>query len=192
MALLIPGLAVMAVIDANDREIGRVHYRDGGEGTNIHQQFAVTGHDQDPLVGTGERKAEPDHASAAHRVGVRSILRQRRDIAARAGKPADDQKIVVAADQGRDRIAPVEDEIRSDSGRHFLASIAVHRHRSPPGRRGGQNCFAPRRFWVSSTATALPLWNTIVSAALTVGTTSSGRSIRRQMTPIAARTGSTA
>jgi hypothetical protein len=113
----------MAVIDANDRKIGRVHYCDRGEGTDIHQQFAVTGHDQDPLVGTCERKAEPDHASAAHgtghRVGVRSILRQRRDIAAGAGEPADNQKIVVSADQGRDRIAPVEDEIRSDSGRRF-------------------------------------------------------------------------
>ena len=37
VALLIPGLAVMAVIDADDREIGRVQHRDRGERADIHQ-----------------------------------------------------------------------------------------------------------------------------------------------------------
>jgi hypothetical protein len=52
MALLIPGLAVMTVIDADDREICRVHHRDSRQRADIHQKLAVAGHDEHTPVGT--------------------------------------------------------------------------------------------------------------------------------------------
>src|SRR2546423_14998133 len=88
-------------------------------------------------------------------------------------------------DQLRHGLAAVEDEAGSDRRRHVDALRVVIRHYRIP-----QNDLAPSNFWVSSTATALPPWKTIVSAAATVGATSSGRSMRRQMTPIACNTGS--
>jgi hypothetical protein len=139
----------MTVVDAEDREIGRVHDRNRRERSDIHQQLAVAGDDKHTPVRTGERKAQADHAGSAHRarhrVGVRPVSGQSRDVAARAREAADDQKILVPTDQGRNRIAPVEDELRV--GRPPVAVIG-HHPRSP------QNCFAPSSFWVSSTATA--------------------------------------
>ncbi len=44
VALLIAGLAVMAVVDANDREIRRVQHCDRGKRADIHQQLAVAGY----------------------------------------------------------------------------------------------------------------------------------------------------
>ena len=46
VALLISGLPIVAVIDAHDRKIGRVHDRDGGERAHIHQQLAIAGDHQ--------------------------------------------------------------------------------------------------------------------------------------------------
>ena len=134
VALLIPCLAVMPVIDADDREIGRIHHRYRRERADIHQQLAVSGDDEHSLVGTGEREAEAYRASpahrACHRVGVRPVTGQSRDVAARAREPADDQEILVPADQGRYRIAPVEDELRG--GGPFHASIALICHPASP------------------------------------------------------------
>jgi hypothetical protein len=114
MALLISGLAVMPVIDADDREIGCVHHRYRRERADIHQQLAIAGHDEHAPVGTSQRETEPDHAGpahgAGHRIGVRPVPGQSRDVAARPRETADDQKILVAADQGRHRVPPVEDE----------------------------------------------------------------------------------
>ena len=83
----------MSVIYAEDREIGRVQHPDRSERSDIHQELAVAGHHQDALVGAGERQAEADHRGAAHRarhrIGVRPIAGQRRDIAARPSETAD-------------------------------------------------------------------------------------------------------
>src|SRR5437762_11456240 len=50
MALLVAGLAVMAVIDNKDRQIGRVRDRDRRERADIHQELAVAGGYQHALV----------------------------------------------------------------------------------------------------------------------------------------------
>src|SRR5208337_5633813 len=39
VALLPAGLSVVTVVDAEDREIGRVHDRDGGERADIHEEL---------------------------------------------------------------------------------------------------------------------------------------------------------
>src|SRR5205085_2588515 len=115
------------------------------------------------------------HAGAAHRAGhrvdVRAVSGQRCDIAGGAGEPRHEQEILMPADQLRHGLAAVEDEAGSDRRRHVDALRVVIRHYRIP-----QNDLAPSNFWVSSTATALPPWKTIVSAAATVGATSSGRS----------------
>src|SRR5690606_33378000 len=77
----------------------------------------------------------------------------------------------------------VEDERRA----HRLGALVqrvLYGHDASP-----QNCLAPIRRWVSSTATACPDFHTMSQAALTTGTTSSARSARRQITPIASSTG---
>ena len=83
-------------------------------------------------VVTGE--AEPDHARPAHRaghcVGVGPVPGQSRDVAARARETADDEKIIVPADQGWHGVPPVEDELRG--GRPVRASIALMRHQVSP------------------------------------------------------------
>src|SRR5262249_5478492 len=97
MALLITGLAVMAVVDDKDRQVRRVQDRDRRERADIHQELAVAGRDQHALVGTREGKAQPDHAGAAHRarhrVDMRAVMGQRGDVTRRAGKPRDEQEI---------------------------------------------------------------------------------------------------
>ena len=147
MALLISGLAVMAVIDTDDGEVGRVQHGDCRQRTDIHEELAIASHDQHPLVWSGKREPKPDHAGAAHRTGhriaVRAVPGERRDVAAGPGEATDDQEILVSANQGRHRIAAVENEI----GRDDLGGYP----RSP------QNCFAPSSFCVNSTATAWPV-----------------------------------
>jgi hypothetical protein len=124
----------MTVIDADDHEIGRVHHRYRRERADIHQQLAIAGDDEHAPVRTGEREAEPDHARPAHRaghcVGVGPVPGQSRDVAARARETADDEKIIVPADQGRHGVPPVEDELRG--GRPVRASIALMRHQASP------------------------------------------------------------
>src|SRR4029077_14410016 len=65
MALLPAGFAVVAVVDAEDGEVGRIDDGDGGERTEVHQELAVAGDDQDALVRAGERKAQTDRKSVA-------------------------------------------------------------------------------------------------------------------------------
>jgi hypothetical protein len=55
------------------------------------------------------------------------IAGQRRDIAARPGETADDQKILMPADQCRHGVTPVEDEIRTDFGGDFAVCCACAR-----------------------------------------------------------------
>jgi len=41
----------MAVIDAEDRKIGRIDHSDGSQRADIHQKLAVADHDQYAFVG---------------------------------------------------------------------------------------------------------------------------------------------
>ncbi|HEX4617447.1 MAG TPA: hypothetical protein VH230_16220 [Stellaceae bacterium] len=104
---------------------------------------------QQQVEATGGRVIIADHAGPAHRVGVRSVPGQSSDVAARARETADDQKILVPADQGRHRVAPVEDELRGYRTCPRASSVLIGCHPGAP-----QNCLAPSSFWVSSTATA--------------------------------------
>ena len=54
---------------------------------------------------------------------MRPVAGQRRDVAARPGETSNDQKIFVPADQSRDRVTPVEYEIRSGGGKHFAYTV---------------------------------------------------------------------
>ena len=116
MALLPAGLAVVAVVDAEDREIGRVDHRDGGERAEAHEQLAVAGDDEHALVRPRQRQAEPHHAGRAHgaaeRIDVGAVAGHRADVAGGAAQSGDEQEILVAADQRRHRFAALEHEAR--------------------------------------------------------------------------------
>src|SRR5262249_7391412 len=190
VASLVAGLAVVAVVDAHNRQIGRVQDGNGGKRADVHQELAIARDHQHPLVWAGEREPETDHGGTSHRarhgIGVGAILGERGDIARGAGKTGDNEKILVSTDESWDGLAPVEHETGCCGGAHVAAS-EVHWHRAFPWFL--QNFLAPRSLWVKSTATARPAWNTIVSAAATVASTSSGLSERRQVTPMASSTG---
>src|SRR5262249_1567752 len=119
-------------------------------------------------------------------VGVGAVIGQRRDVAHGTGKPGDDQKILVAPDQRRHRLAPVEHEARR-RGRCGGARGGLGFHGMLPQKR-----FAPTSFCGNSTGTARGAWNTIVSGAVTVARASAGSSARRHFTPIASSTGTVA
>ena len=116
MALLPAGLAVVAVVDAQDREVGRIDHRDGGKRADAHQQLAVAGDDQHALVRARQRQAEPHHAGGAHgaaeRIDVGAVARNGTDVAGGAAQSGDEQKILVAADQRRHGFAALQYETR--------------------------------------------------------------------------------
>ena len=59
MALLPARLAVPAVVDADDGQIGRIQHRDSCERPDVHEELAVTGHDEHPAIRTGQGEPEP-------------------------------------------------------------------------------------------------------------------------------------
>ncbi len=114
MALLPAGLAVVAVVDAEDGEVGGIDHRDGGERADVHQELAVARDNEHALVGTCEREAEPHHAGRAHgaaeRIDVRAVAGHRADVTGGAAQSHHEQEVLVAADQGRHRLAALEHE----------------------------------------------------------------------------------
>jgi hypothetical protein len=103
MALLPAGLPVVSVVDAQDREVGRVDHRDAGKRTDVHQELAVAGHDEHAFLRPREREAEPHHARRAHgaceRIDMRAIPGDRADIAGRPAQAGDDEKVFMPADE---------------------------------------------------------------------------------------------
>jgi hypothetical protein len=122
MAFLIAGLTVMAVVDHQDRQIGRVENGNRCQRSKVHQQLAVAGQHHDPPVATRQCKAQTHHAGPAHGPGhaidVGAIRGQSRNIPRRAGKPSNEQEILMAADQGGYRLEAIEPEGGSKSARH--------------------------------------------------------------------------
>ena len=55
MAFLPAGLAVVTVVDADDREVRRVDHRDGRKRADAHEQIAVAGDHQHAFVGPRQR-----------------------------------------------------------------------------------------------------------------------------------------
>src|SRR5437763_15332290 len=113
---------------------------------------------------------------------MRAIAGHGANVMRGAAQAGDQQEILVSADELGHRIAAIEHESGRGGCRQSLCVRRGHCHSS-------QNGLAPIRFCVSNTATACPLLNTMVSAAFMVLATSSGRSMRRQITPIASSTG---
>ena len=58
--------AVVAVVEADDREVLRLFDADGGERTQRHQNIPVAGHDQHALVRLRQREAEPHRRRTAN------------------------------------------------------------------------------------------------------------------------------
>jgi hypothetical protein len=116
MALLPAGLAVVAVVDAEDRQVRRIDHRDGGERADVHKELSVAGDDEDALVRPRQREPEPHHAGRAHRaaerIDVGAVAGDRADVAGAASQAGDEQEILVAPDQRRHRFAPLEHEAR--------------------------------------------------------------------------------
>ena len=119
VALLPAGLAVVAVVDADDREVGRVHHRDGGERADVHQQLAVAGDDQHRLSGCASARPSPIMQGAPiaplERKDVGAVARHSADVVRDAAEAGDDQEILVRADQLRHRFAAIE----HDAGHRF-------------------------------------------------------------------------
>ena len=59
VARLHAGLAVDAVVEHDDREIGRPLDADGGERAHAHQHLAVAGDDRDHLFGCASARPSP-------------------------------------------------------------------------------------------------------------------------------------
>ena len=57
MAFLPASLAVMLVIDADDRQVWRIKHANRRQGAYIHQQLTITGHNHNLPVGLSQRKA---------------------------------------------------------------------------------------------------------------------------------------
>ena len=79
---------------------------DGGEGAEVHQQLRVPGHDQHLPLGAGECEPEPRHARrphrARHREEVAGVAGHRSHVPGRAGKPGNDEEVLMRADEHRD------------------------------------------------------------------------------------------
>jgi hypothetical protein len=101
--------------------VRRIEQRDGGERADVHQKLAVAGDNKNAPVAPRQREAKSHHAGAAHRAthgkAVGRVLRKGGDVARRAGKPGNNQKILMPANECRQRLAPVEYEGRCIRGR---------------------------------------------------------------------------
>ncbi len=121
VALLVAGLAVVAVVDADDRQIRRIEQRDGRKRADVHQKLAVASDNKNAPVAPRQRETKPDHAGATHRSAhgkaVGRVLCKGGDVARRASKSGNDQKILMPANERRQRLAPVECEDRCIRGR---------------------------------------------------------------------------
>ena len=112
MAFLVAGFAVMAVIDADDAQIGRVEHRAGGERAEAHQQLPIAGNGENFPIGLGKGKAQAHAEGGAHRTGkaidVGAVIGHGGEFLRRAGKAGDDKEVERVRDQSGDGLATVE------------------------------------------------------------------------------------
>ena len=120
MALLPAGLAVAAVVDTDDGEVGRIHHRRGGERAHVHEELAVAGHHQHPPLGAGQGEAEAHCGGGAHgareREHVRRVPAEEREVAGGAGQAGDDEEVLVAPDKLWHRLVAVQEEFGCGGG----------------------------------------------------------------------------
>ena len=57
VAFLIAGLAIVAVVDAEDAQVRRIEHRYRGERPDIHEQLAISASNEDFSVGSRECKS---------------------------------------------------------------------------------------------------------------------------------------
>ena len=138
MALLVAGFAVVAVVDADDRKIGRIHHCRGRERPDVHEEFAVPGDHQHPPLRACEGETESHRGRGAHRARerehVRCVVTQEREVAGGSGEAGHDEEVLVVCDELRHRLVAVEEEIGRRCG-------SVHeRWISGPFSQGRSNC----------------------------------------------------
>jgi uncharacterized membrane protein YfcA len=113
VAFLVAGLAVVAVVDAQNLEVGRVEDGDGCERSDIHEQLAIPGRYQDLLVGSRQRQPEPHRYGgshgACHAVKIASVVGQGCHVLGRTGEAGHDEEVVRISNQLRHDFTPVED-----------------------------------------------------------------------------------
>ena len=114
VALLVAGLPVVPVVDANDGEVRRVDDGRGRERTDVHEELAVSGHHQHPAVGAGEGEAETHGGGRAHRArereNVRRVVAEPGEVAGGSREARHDEEVLVASDEPRHRLVTVEGE----------------------------------------------------------------------------------
>ncbi len=111
VARLHPGLAVMGVVEHDDREVFGLLDADGGEAAQPHQHVAVAGQHGDAAFGLRQRQPKADHRGAAHgapQIKVERMIAGRRGIVGRGAESADDEQIAAIDQKLPHKIAPVE------------------------------------------------------------------------------------
>ena len=102
----------MAVVDADDGEVGGVHQGDGGEGAEIHQQFAIAGDAEDALVGLGQGEAEGHGCGCPHGAGqgvdVGGVVGDGGEFLGGAGEAADAEEVLRLFDEQGNDVAAVK------------------------------------------------------------------------------------
>ncbi len=110
-ARLHAGLAVMRIVEDDNREILRLLDADRGEAAQAHEEVAVAGDHGDAAVGPRQRKSKPDHRGAAHRapqIEIERMVAGRCGIVSRRAKPGDDEKIATVGQKLLHEVAAVK------------------------------------------------------------------------------------
>src|SRR5262249_13769171 len=93
------GLAIDAIGEDDDGEIGWPLVANGRKRTQPHQHFTVTGDHRDAAIRPREREAQSDHGGPAHRapqIEVARIVPRRGEIPGRRTEPRHNEQTIVA------------------------------------------------------------------------------------------------
>ena len=104
VARLHAGLAVNAIVENDDREIGRPLDADGRERAKPHQHFAVARDHRDAPSGLRQREAQTDHGGAAHRapqIEIAVIVAGGGRIPGGRAEAGNDQQVIAAVGEQR-------------------------------------------------------------------------------------------
>src|SRR5258707_5015906 len=160
------GLAVVLVVDHDDRQVLRGFGADGGKSAERHQHLTVAGDDHHAPRWLGERKPQSHHRGRPHTApeieGI-WMVRSSGVIAGRA-EPSDDQAVSARLEQRAHHGASIHGSW-SLRGHYLLQSLK------------------PIRRWPSSTAMGRFELNVITAAAWTTSRTDAASSTRCTMTP---------
>src|SRR6202023_3465252 len=111
VARLHAGLAVMGIVEHDNRKVLGLLDADGGETAHAHQQIAIARQYGDTALGLRQRQPKPDHGGAAHRapkVEVKRMIAGRGGVVGRGAQSADDEEIAAVDQKLPYQFAPVE------------------------------------------------------------------------------------